>query len=240
MKPAYILTGLGALSLIECVFAYPGMGNTVHQIKQRMIEKRQGEDDDGDGDTEGELIGDIKDGGTTPVGKTVARILLEQETGQSSESGYTLPGRLESAKCKADTCCVWAYVSQRLSSLFMGPSGRCNKHARAAVRLGFHDAGTWSKSLAQGGQDFGGADGSIVLSGTEITRPENNGLNEIANTMTKLQAQFGVGMADLIQFAAKHAVVSKSSYTSMSRSLSLTENSMSPWASHSYLRRQEG
>lgn len=50
---------------------------------------------------------------------------------------------------------------------------RCSKYARFAVRAGFHDAGAWEKGL-----DFGGADGSLVLS-DERNRPENNGLQEI-------------------------------------------------------------
>lgn len=152
------------------------------------------------------LIGDIKDGGQTPIGKTIARIILEQETGQSNEAGYKAPGGLGSKQCKADTCCVWSYVAADLTKLFKGPSGRCNKNARAAIRLGFHDAGTWKEGL-----DFGGADGSIILAKEEISRGDNKGLQSIVNTFTTMQrryAPFGVGAADLIQFAAQHAVVS--------------------------------
>ncbi len=152
------------------------------------------------------LIGDIKDGGTTPVGKAIARIILEQETGQSNEA-YTIPGGLNTKMCKDDTCCVWAHVSAQLTRLFRGPSGRCNKNARAAIRLGFHDAGTW-----QDGLDFGGADGSIILAKDEISRPDNRGLQDIVRILGDLHRtkykQYGVGVADLIQFAAKHAVVS--------------------------------
>lgn len=103
--------------------------------------------------------------------------------------------------------CVWSYLSQELTKKFTGPSGRCNNDARAAIRLGFHDAGTWSSKLAAAGQDFGGADGSIVLSPDEAKRPENKGLLSIINDMKQIQRKWGVGMADLIQFAATHAVV---------------------------------
>lgn len=94
-----------------------------------------------------------------------------------------------------------------MTAKFTGPTGRCNDWARAAIRLGFHDAGTWSSNLSASGQDFGGADGSIILSGTEINRKENNGLQNIAKQMTTWQKQFGVSMADLIQYGANHAVV---------------------------------
>ena len=97
-----------------------------------------------------------------------------------------------------------------MSLKFNGITLRCNDLARAAIRLGFHDAGTWSSSLAAAGQDFGGADGSIALSGTEVNRPENNGLQAIIKQMISWQKTFGVPMADLIQFAAVHAVVTLS------------------------------
>jgi len=89
---------------------------------------------------------------------------------------------------------------------FKGRSGRCNKWARFAVRLGFHDAGTWSKYTA----DYGGADGSIILSGTELSRGENNGLQDISVKMQKWYdeySKYGVGMADLIQMGANVATV---------------------------------
>ncbi|KAF2735090.1 heme peroxidase [Polyplosphaeria fusca] len=126
---------------------------------------------------------------------------MKDETAQSTPEGYNPPPR-NSKQCKQDTCCIWSYVSGALTSAFRGPSGRCNKVARAAIRLGFHDAGTWSTSSG-----FGGADGSIALAPGEVDRPENNGLQDIVRRMKNWQRQYGVGMADLIQFAAIHAVV---------------------------------
>lgn len=226
-----IVGGLGVFTIFECTQAYPGMGATVRQIEQRVQERQQrpssrrltshtrrqdtetdapdGEDGpDGEVEDVPVLIGDIKDGGTTPVGKSIANILLTTESGQSSVGGYKIPGQLGTPKCKADTCCVWAHISLQLTNLFRGQSGRCNKYARAAIRLGFHDAGPWKEGL-----DFGGADGSIILAKEEISRPDNNGLQDIVKKLGDLQRQkykqYGVGMADLIQFAAKHAVVSK-------------------------------
>lgn len=219
-----IVGGLGALAFIECTYAYPGMGATVDEIKQRLQDRQQASGtrrlssntrrqtaaaaDAADVPDTPVLIGDIKDGGSTAVGKTIARIITEQESGQSSVGGYQVPGSLGTAKCKADTCCVWAHVSLQLTNLFRGQSGRCNKYARAAIRLGFHDAGPWKDGL-----DFGGADGSIILAKEEISRPDNKGLQDIVRVLGDLHRQtfkqYGVGVADLIQFAAKHAVVSK-------------------------------
>ena len=40
--------------------------------------------------------------------------------------------------------------------MFRDLAGGCNDNARAAIRLGFHDAGTWDRT-----QTHGGADGSF-------------------------------------------------------------------------------
>ncbi|KAF1999669.1 class II peroxidase [Amniculicola lignicola CBS 123094] len=197
MKLSNLVGAIGLLSVIETSVAYPGMGKTVTEIKAR----------EPDNEPPPVLIGDIKDGGTTPIGKTIARILLEQESGESMEGGYKVPGLLGTQKCKKDTCCTWWYIARAMDIVFRGPSGRCNKFARAAVRLAFHDAGTWSQVLADQGKDWGGADGSIALSNSEEFRPENNGLQDIIKKARVWQKTFGVGMGDLIQFAANHAVV---------------------------------
>lgn len=51
----------------------------------------------------------------------------------------------------------------------------CNDLARAAIRLGFHDAGTWSLETGP----LGGADGSIILAGECESRDENRGMETI-------------------------------------------------------------
>jgi hypothetical protein len=82
-------------------------------------------------------------------------------------------------------------------TLFSNSDGTCNDLARAAVRLGFHDAGAWSTT--SGG---GGADGSIVLSSDEINRSENNGLQAIRSQALAILSQyssFNVGAADLVR-----------------------------------------
>ncbi|KAH7380175.1 heme peroxidase [Pyrenochaeta sp. MPI-SDFR-AT-0127] len=235
MKLSHVVAGLSAMSVFEYTCAYPGMKNTVRELQDRVrtLEKRlphklslhrrlpqtteneNEEEDDAnevevvdpndDGSLPPVLIGDLANpppGGLTPIGKTIAGILLQTESGEDSKSTYKIPGKLTSKECKADVCCKWAYVSRDLTTLFVGPTGRCNRYARAAVRLGFHDAGTWQEGL-----DYGGADGSIVLAKSEIKRKDNNGLADIVKLMPEYASKYGVGIADLIQFAAKHAVV---------------------------------
>jgi hypothetical protein len=118
---------------------------------------------------------------------------------------YTPPGSLGSLACRKDTCCVWDYIGKELQTYFLHKNGRCNQHARAAIRLGFHDAGAWSKKSG-----YGGADGSMLLSPTEINRAENNGLQAIRIKALELYLKyfvFGIGAADLVQFMAKTAIV---------------------------------
>lgn len=179
--------------LAQC---YPGMGELLRRIPQ---------DTTNDNDANPIMIGDLATvGAITPVGTSIKNILLGTESAErpSKNIEYIPPGLLASAKCKADTCCVWWYISLELYLSFTTLSGRCNDRARAAIRLGFHDAGSWNTNSANGG-----ADGSIALSGTEINRGENNGLQDIIGRMITMQKKYSVGMADLIQFAAAHAVV---------------------------------
>lgn len=177
--------------LAASVYAYPGMG-------KMDLTKR------GKNDGPRVLIGDLATvGPTTKVGKLIAKILMGGDA-QTNEAGYVPPGPFDNAKCKADTCCVWHWISQDLTAIFSGPDG-CTQLARAAVRQGFHDAGAWSLSTAGQG---GGADGSLILSGVELLRPENRGLQPIADETSALVEKYGVGMADLIQFMAVHATVS--------------------------------
>ncbi|KAF3807003.1 hypothetical protein GCG54_00007257 [Colletotrichum gloeosporioides] len=195
------------------VSAYPGMKNTFSEIRARVDADGGGADND-DFDS-AELIGDLAtldDSKLTPVGKTVKSILLGNDISPESTDVYVTSGKANNlaAKgtpaCAADTCCIWKYIANDLQGVFKGKSGRCTDFARAAVRLGFHDAGGWSKFTG----DFGGADGSIILAAEEMSRGENNGLQEIvAQTQVwyNQYKQFGIGMADLIQFSANVATV---------------------------------
>lgn len=73
------------------------------------------------------------------------------------------------------------------------------------MRLGFHDAGAWSTT-----SDYGGADGSLLLSSDEINRAENNGLQEIRSEGLRILDRYssnGISAADLVQFMHNVATV---------------------------------
>ncbi|KAF2275707.1 heme peroxidase [Westerdykella ornata] len=166
-----------------------------HMSKQARQESKQ-------------LIGDLKtlkDSQLTTIGKDIKAILLAQASAESSTIDSSIPaGTVDSAACKADLCCVWKWIAYEMTAKFNGTSGRCTKFARAAVRLGFHDAGVWSTSSS-----YGGADGSILLT-NEIDRSENDGLETIAEqtkSWYNKYSKYGVSMADLIQFGANVATV---------------------------------
>jgi len=117
---------------------------------------------------------------------------------------YKAPALL-SLSCLKDTCCVWDYISKDLVQMFTNPDGTCNDAARAAVRLGFHDAAAWSKTSGSGG-----ADGSLILSIDEINRSENNGMQDIRLKAVGLLAKYaawGVGAGDLAQYMHNVATV---------------------------------
>jgi catalase (peroxidase I) len=198
MKPttffSYVL-----VSLLSPTLAYPGMGETMKEVKRAAIAAR--------GESK-QLIGDLKtlkDSQLTSIGKDIKAIILDQKDAQSATIDTSIPpGTVDSAACKADLCCVWKWISYEMTAKFNGTSGRCTKYARGAVRLGFHDAGVWSNTSS-----YGGADGSILLT-NEIDRTENDGLEAIADVMKawyNKYNKYGVSMADLIQFGANVATV---------------------------------
>ncbi|KAF3034768.1 hypothetical protein E8E12_000863 [Didymella heteroderae] len=94
----------------------------------------------------------------------------------------------QSAECPA----VWTQISAQLTEQFLA-DGQCTDAARAAIRSSFHDC-------------FNGAcDGSLILA-DECSNVENRGLERLCGNLKNVQANTGVGMADLIQFAAAHGV----------------------------------
>jgi hypothetical protein len=87
---------------------------------------------------------------------------------------------------------VWTEISTALTAQFLG-DGQCTDAARAAIRASFHDC-------------FNGAcDGSLILA-DECSNIENRGLSQLCGNLGNLANQKEVGVADLIQFAAAHAV----------------------------------
>ncbi|OLN97887.1 Ligninase LG5-like protein 1 [Colletotrichum chlorophyti] len=208
---------LTAALAVTPALAYPGMKNTFAEISSRAKKgPGKGPATDNAGADEGdsnELLGDLPnlgDAQLTTVGRSVKALLTGFDNPESDDA-YTVSPKNRfpdkgSAACAADTCCIWKYIANDLQAVYRGKSGRCTDFARAAIRLGFHDAGGWSKSTG----DLGGADGSIILAPEEITRGENRGLEEIiAQTQIWFDQykQFGIGMADLIQFSASVATV---------------------------------
>ena len=159
-----------------------------------------------DGSADPIRIGDLRTGAITKAAVDVEAILFSDQSGETDETG-TPPADISECDTSTDPCCNWWFISKLLTENFVDPTnGQCNDLARNAIRLGFHDAGTWSASKASAGQDFGGADGSFVLF-NEVTRPENNGLQPINDFAIDVWSQFNVGMADLIQYMAIHATV---------------------------------
>jgi hypothetical protein len=89
---------------------------------------------------------------------------------------------------------IWSEISRDLSQMFLTADGQCNDNARKAIRLIFHDCGTWN--IGQRGT--GGCDGSIALNREELGRGENVGLADIAGRMKAMADQKKVKVADLI------------------------------------------
>ncbi|OGM43977.1 hypothetical protein ABOM_007987 [Aspergillus bombycis] len=176
-------------------FAFSGIHHLIHEIQTRQSTSETGQ-----------LIGDLIDGATSSVGRRVRDCITGEASCElQARKDYKRPGSLDSAMCREDTCCVWDFVQEELTSQFRHGNGTCTSLARAAVRLGFHDAGSWSTTSGTGG-----ADGSLLLSSEEIERPENNGLQEIrskALTILHRYSGSGISAADLVQFMHNVATV---------------------------------
>jgi hypothetical protein len=200
MRSIPVLTA--ALAGVNLVTAYPGMGKQLEDI-QNAAQKRQA--------TSQELIGDLEtlaDEDLTPTGAIIKGILLGTEPVIVHDPNeQPVPPALGSEECSADTCCVWKHIAEEMEANMVGNALRCNALARASVRLGFHDAGTWSRSTGRGG----GADGSIVLARECEDRPEDNkGLEEVCSQMRVWHDRwkgYGISMADLIQVGSTVAAV---------------------------------
>lgn len=206
MKFSAITSACAGAAFVGNAVAHPGMAKVVNEIKANIMSRQGGPVDPALNSNE--LIGDLvtlQDSQLTPVGKDIKAVILNQANGESLETYSNVP-KLGTPQCKADTCCVWQYVANDMVTAFKGPSGRCTNAARAAVRLGFHDAAGWSKKT---GPD-GGADGSLILNAEEIRRPGNRGLEEIVTLTQAWFAKYkgyGISAADLVQMGANVATV---------------------------------
>ncbi|KAF7792283.1 hypothetical protein EIP86_003319 [Pleurotus ostreatoroseus] len=99
-------------------------------------------------------------------------------------------------------CCVLFDVLDDIQeNLFDG--GECGEEVHESLRLTFHDAIGFSPALtAQGQFGGGGADGSIIaFSDTELSYPENIGIDEIVNKQKPFVTAHNMTPGDFIQFA---------------------------------------
>jgi len=129
-------------------------------------------------------------GGPTSPGKPVTG------GGNPAESNPSIPNV---ANATNPTCIPWYGIRDAImGGLYQG---RCGDNARAAIRLAFHDAGTFSLALQSAGLPNGGADGSMLTDPTEVLRNENSGLANIVSLLQPMPAKFGVPPGDIIQIA---------------------------------------
>lgn len=199
MRSFILLMGTALSTFIPSSQAYPGMKDSSAELHHAALRARA---------EPKQLLGDLKtlkDSQLTQVGKDIKAMLLFTMDARSNDIQTGPPvSVVDSAACKADPCCVWKWIALEMEAKFKGTSGRCTKFARGAVRLGFHDAAVWTNTSSTGG-----ADGSVLLT-DEISRSENNGLAAIADASKgwyNRYKQYGVSMADLIQFGANVATV---------------------------------
>ncbi|KAJ7302403.1 heme peroxidase [Mycena albidolilacea] len=115
-------------------------------------------------------------------------------TGGGSGSGIPTVDGAKNAACKP-----WYAIRDAIMGGIY--HGRCGDPARAAVRLAFHDAGTFSLALEAAGLPNGGADGSMLVDPNEVLRAENNGLQNIVSLLNPLPAQFNVSPGDVLHLA---------------------------------------
>ncbi|KAK3073123.1 fungal class II heme-containing peroxidase [Teratosphaeriaceae sp. CCFEE 6253] len=100
---------------------------------------------------------------------------------------------------------IWSTVAADLKASFSG----CNNQARSAIRFAFHDAAGYSSKTPVYAPASGGADGSLLLSAEEISRPIENPLQIFKPWLLAKYNQYqgqGVGAADLVQFAGNIAI----------------------------------
>ncbi|OCL04381.1 class II peroxidase [Glonium stellatum] len=89
---------------------------------------------------------------------------------------------------------VWANISFELTGQFATGLGYTDS-ARAAIRAAFHDCFSGP----------GGCGRSLILAG-ELDWDINSSIRDIGNTLSSMAMKYSVGAADIIQFAAAHAI----------------------------------
>ncbi|KAJ6582321.1 heme peroxidase [Mycena capillaripes] len=125
--------------------------------------------------------------------------------GDSSSGGNTGNGITTAANAKNPVC--KPYYGLRDAIMRGIYHGRCNDLARAAIRLAFHDAGTFSLALKANHSANGAADGSLLVYDNEVQRADNNGLQNIVAALKPLPAQYKASAGDVLHMAGNLAVV---------------------------------
>lgn len=195
-----------------------------------------------DGSITPPLIGDLRFNLTSKTAITVSDVLLSNILAENFEVGTPQVATEPECATQADPCCTWYFISQYLTTQFLGADGECTDMARAAIRLGFHDAGTWSSTLKddQGNHmDFGGADGSFIIF-NEIDRPENGGLEDMVKFTLDLWGAYNVEVGDLIQFMSNHAGILSSLTVLMLANLFLGSRHLPTWSANANIHRSAG
>lgn len=179
------------LAAANLVHGFPGM--------QDLKARAAGLEGRGTNEMIGDLA-DLPDDRLNETGRAIKALLTGGQSPIESQDSYASVPDKDLPECKDDTCCIWKHIADDMESKMLGSAGRCNGLARGCVRLGFHDAATWSKNTGPGG----GADGSVVLTSECYQREINKGLEPTCDQMKTWHDQykkFGVSMADLIQFS---------------------------------------
>ncbi|KAF2725639.1 class II peroxidase [Polychaeton citri CBS 116435] len=107
---------------------------------------------------------------------------------------------------RAPSCpSVWQTVAADLKPAFNG----CSRQAAFAIRFAFHDSGAFSSKTPFYAPAAGGADGSLLLSSSEINRPAEapmQGYRQFLLGKYQTYKNDGVSAADLVQFAGNLAI----------------------------------
>jgi len=108
-------------------------------------------------------------------------------------------------KSRNPVCRKWYRIRDVILEDIFG--GQCGGAARAATRLAFHDAGTFSLRRQRLRLPNSGADGSMLSDRSEVHRPENNGLQRIVAALQPLPKRYGVSSGDVLHVAGILAVI---------------------------------
>ncbi|KAH8717007.1 heme peroxidase [Phaeosphaeriaceae sp. PMI808] len=110
----------------------------------------------------------------------------------NTAQAFNFAEEAHSANPAASCPAVWGEISTALTAQFLA-DGQCTDAARAAIRGAFHDCFP------------GSCDGSLILA-SECSAIQNRGLERLCENLGNIASQKEVGVADLIQFAAAHAI----------------------------------